>query len=152
MADFEQTGTAGYRYLEEIVTADVAFEAWGVTLEELFRVSADAVLNVMIEDIETVHRESRLTIELANPELDLLLFGFLNELLFFKDARMLLLRLDRSSITEGEDGFSLRADMAGERLDTLRHTQLVDVKAVTLHRLRVAQTSQGWEATVVLDI
>ena len=54
MTDFEQIGAAGYRYLEEIVTADVAFEAWGMTLEELFRVSADAVLNVMIEDIETV--------------------------------------------------------------------------------------------------
>jgi len=28
----------------------------------------------------------------------------------------------------------------------------VDVKAVTLHRFRVEQTEQGWEALVILEI
>ena len=46
----------------------------------------------------------------------------------------------------------LEAEARGEPLDPLRHRLQADVKAVTLHRLRVEQTARGWEASVVLDI
>ncbi|PYL21336.1 MAG: archease, partial [Verrucomicrobia bacterium] len=37
-----------YRYLEEIGTADIAFEGTGRDLPELFRDAADAMTNVMV--------------------------------------------------------------------------------------------------------
>ena len=43
-----------YRYLEDIATADVAFEAWGDTLEEMFVAAADATMNVMVSDLDTI--------------------------------------------------------------------------------------------------
>ena len=44
---------------------------------------------------------------------------------------------------------ALHATAIGEQLDPQRHQMRVDVKAVTLHRFRVEQTEQGWEAFVI---
>ncbi len=141
-----------YRYLEDIAVADVAFEAWGATLEEMFAASADAVMNVMVEDLATIDGRHSLEISVEHAEADLLLFNFLNELIFYKDARRLLLRVATITIDRRDDLFSLRALLSGEEIDPTRHLLNVDVKAVTLHLFRVEETHRGWEATVILDI
>jgi SHS2 domain-containing protein len=46
----------------------------------------------------------------------------------------------------------LRARLAGERIDGARHALASDVKAATVHGLRVAQTTEGWIATATLDV
>lgn len=144
--------TMPYRYLEHIATADAAFEVWGATPEELFRTAADATLNVMVADLETVRRERVVSIELENVAMDLLLFDFLNELVFYKDARRLLLRVDSLTITLRSEGFALHAIAVGEEIDFSRHDLSADVKAVTMHRFKVEETAEGWQASVVLDI
>ncbi len=141
-----------YRYMEEVATADVAFSAWGKTREDLFAACADALVNVMVADLASIRRTEEVAVRLAHGELDLLLFAFLNEFVFYKDARQLLLRVDALSITGTAGEFILDARLAGERVDPNRHPLIVDVKAVTLHRFRVEETPQGWEAEVVLDI
>ncbi|MCM2357557.1 MAG: archease [Geobacteraceae bacterium] len=142
-----------YRYLDDIAIADVAFEAWGKTLEEMFSAAADALMNVMVADLGSIRQDEKVAFSLENAELDLLLFNFLNELIYFKDARRLLLRIEALTIERDDSGnFTLQGRAGGEVLDPDRHSQLVDVKAVTLHRFRVEETPQGWEATVVLDI
>ena len=144
--------TSRYRYLEEIATADVAFEAWGATKEETFLAAADATLNTMVEDIRTVSpRESRV-FSLAAGSLDLLLFELLQELVYWKDAGRLLLRVRDLRIEETGSGYRLHADATGETIDPARHPLLADVKAVTLHRLVVERTPDGWRAIVVLDV
>jgi len=80
------------------------------------------------------------------------LFQLLQELIFFKDAEKLLLRVKEIRIRRLEDRFTLEAKARGEELDPSRHDLVVDVKAVTLHRFQVEQTAQGWKATVILDI
>ena len=53
----------------------------------------------------------------------------------------------------GHDGqWSLVGHARGERLDPARHQQRADVKAVTLHKFRLEQTTEGWEAQIILDI
>jgi SHS2 domain-containing protein len=141
-----------YRFQDEISTADVAFEAWGATLEELFISSADALLRTMTEAPERVAREQVLTVRLEHQELDLLLWSFLQELIFYKDARRLLLHADTVRVNEREGFFSLEATLRGEQIDTGRHRLLVDVKAVTLHRFQVEFKNKLWEAFVVLDV
>ena len=81
-----------------------------------------------------------------------MLLQFLQELLFYKDAQRLLLRVYEVQIIAHDQGFTLQARAAGEALDPARHALGADVKGVTLHRLQVVQTSNGWEATVVLDV
>ena len=141
-----------YRFQDEISTADVAFEAWGETREELFISGAAALLGTMAAAPEQVSRRQGLTIRLEHEELDLLLWSFLQELIFYKDARRLLLHADSVRIEERDGLFRLEAVVSGERIDAGRHRLLVDVKAVTLHRFRVQFEDNLWQAVVVLDV
>ena len=144
--------TSPYRYLEEIATADVAFEARGATKEETFLAAADATLNTMVEEIGTVAPREHRVFSLAAASLDLLLFELLQELVYRKDAERLLLRVRDLRIEETGSGYRLHADAIGETIDPGRHPLLADVKAVTLYRLSVEKTPSGWRAVVVLDV
>jgi SHS2 domain-containing protein len=141
-----------FRFDDAISSADVAFEAWGATQEELFIASAAALLRTMVEEPEEVARQQQLTFRLENKEFDLLLWDFLSELIFYKDARRLLLHADAVEIKAGEGIFQLEAQVSGEEIATDRHHCLVDVKAVTLHCFRVVHEDDCWKAVVVLDV
>jgi SHS2 domain-containing protein len=141
-----------YTYLEEIGTADIAFEATGLDLPELFTDAADATTNVMIDNIEAIQPRERRQIELSNDKLDMLLFDFLQELIFLKDAERLLLRMRQVQIAKKDETCFVKATAEGEPLDAERHHQRADVKAVTLHDFFVERTEVGWKARVLLDI
>ena len=94
-----------YEYLEEIGTADIAFEATGRDLPELFRDAADATTNVMIDNIEAIQPRETRQIELSNEKLDMLLFDLLQELIFLKDAERFLLRMRQLEIEEKDENF-----------------------------------------------
>lgn len=141
-----------YRFLEDIAIADVAFEAWGETLEELFSASAVALLRTMVEEPEQVERRQELRIKLEHGELDLLLYAFLEELVFYKDARKLLLYPVRVRVVGQEGDYRLEAVVAGETISPDRHRLLVDVKAVTLHRFALFREGDLWRSSVILDV
>lgn len=141
-----------YHYLEDIGIADIAFEATGRDLPELFKDAADATMSVMIDNLGAIEPRETRDIELSNDQIDMLLFDFLQELIFFKDAERLLLRVRRVQIDEKNKKYFLRAEVAGEHLDDVRHEQRADVKAVTLHNFSVEKKDGGWRAQVLLDI
>jgi len=141
-----------YEFLEDVATADIAFRAQGHDLNELFTAAADATMNVMVEDLETIERRVTKSVTDEAEAEDLLLVEFLQELIYFKDAERLLLRPVSVSVERGDTRLRVSATLAGERLDPARHEQRADVKAVTYHRLEVKRTAQGWEAFVILDI
>ena len=141
-----------YHYLEEIGTADIAFEATGRDLPELFMAAADATMNVMIDNLDAIEPRETRHIELVNDKLDMLLFDFLQEFVYFKDAERLLLRVREVSIDEKDGKYFLKAKTAGELLHAARHHQRADVKAVTLHGFSVEKQDDGWKARVLLDI
>ena len=140
-----------YRYLDDIATADVAFEATGTTVEEMIVAAADAAMNVMVHDLEDIRPQVEIPLDIRNSEIDLLLFDLLQELVFYKDARELLLRVTEPVLTQGEE-FCLKCVCRGEKIDPARHKLIVDVKAVTLHLFTVEKTAEGWKAHVILDI
>lgn len=141
-----------YQYLDHIATADVAFEAWGGTREEMFVAAADAAMNVMVGDLDTITAQTKRIIELQDDDIELLLFQFLQEFLFYKDAEQLLLRTEKLEIAISEGKFHLRAEAVGETLDPDKHDLVVDVKAVTMHHFSVAESNGRWLASVILDI
>ena len=141
-----------YTYLEDIAIADIAFLATGKTREEVFRAAADATVNVMVEDLATIEDRERIPIELEHEALDLLLFNFLNEFVYYKDAKGLLLLSGPVSLGRRDSLFTLKAELYGEKLDPSKHPLRGDIKAVTLHRFSLRQSEDHWEATVVLDI
>ncbi len=141
-----------YRYLEDVATADAAFEACGDTVEETFLSAAEATIGVMIEDTGTIRAQEHISINLENHELDMLLFDFLQEIIYYKDSRRLLLRMSSLQIDLERYPLRLAAEAAGETIIQGHHTLLTDVKAVTLHRFGIRQDEKGWIATVILDI
>jgi len=141
-----------YKFLEEIGTADIAFEATGRDLPELFVAAADATMNVMIDNLDAIEPRETRQIELSNDQIDMLLFDFLQELIHFKDAKRLLLRACETQIDRKDEVYFLKSKVAGEQLDDTRHQQRADVKAVTLHGFSVEKHDGGWKAKVLLDI
>lgn len=141
-----------YEFLEDIAIADIAFRAWGEDLEELFKTAGDATINTMIDNLDSIEPKQTRTFSLENDALDLLLFNFLQELIYYKDSEQLLLRAQQVQIELKNALYQLSAITQGENLDPNRHHQRVDVKAVTLHRFQLEKVENGWTAMVILDI
>lgn len=141
-----------YEFLEDVATADIAFRAWGKDLQEVFKAAGDATINTMIEDLESIEPKQTRTFSLEDDQLDLLLFNFLQELIYYKDSELLLLRTKQIEFEEKDGKHQLTAVTQGETLDRERHQQRVDVKAVTLHRFQLEKIDGGWTAMVILDI
>ena len=146
------SSTMPYRFLEGITVADVAFEARGKTLEEMFASAGLAVTNTMVKDLKSVSQTDVREISLESDDVEKLLFDFLQEIIFFKDVDLLLFTGYDLKITEKGKNFSLECSAKGEKLDMEKHELLVDVKAVTMHRFEVVKEKSGWKATVILDI
>ena len=143
-----------FQYRGDIAHADIAFDAWGQTLEELFRGAAEATMQVMVENLAVLRPLETVDISLVQEDAEMLLFDFLNELIFYKDARRLILlpaRLTVARLEEGE-GYALQSSLQGEEIDLGRHRVNTDVKAVTMLRFSVSRVVEGWRATVVLDV
>jgi len=141
-----------YQFLEDIAIADIAFTAWGKDLQETFIAAADATMNVMVEDLDSIQPLEKREVRLQNEALDMLLFDLLQELVYYKDSEKLMLRIHQIKIKRDDGLHVLEAIALGEKLDPNRHHTRVDVKAVTLHRFELIKTDQGWKTTVILDI
>jgi SHS2 domain-containing protein len=141
-----------YRFLEETAIADVAFEAAGKTLPELFESAALAVTATMVGNLDEIRQTitKRFTVEAENVEM--LLFNFLQDLIFYKDAEQLLFGGFDLAVEQRGNKWYLGAKVSGEKIDPNRHELVVDVKAVSLHHYRVEETSEGWQADVILDV
>lgn len=141
-----------YQFREDISLADVAFEASGKTIAEMFESAALATTNTMVKDLATVQPKKTRKFTLQNAELDRLLHDFLQELIFEKDANLLLFSSYQISVQKTSSGYSLNATCKGESLDMNKHELLVDVKAVSWHLFKVGQEEGQWVACVILDV
>ena len=139
-----------YKFLEDVSLADVAFEATGKTLEELFESAALATTNVMIKDLKTIKPKIKKKIKLKAKTIENLLHDFLQELVFLKDAKQLV--FSKYKIKINEKKFELSAEISGEKLNPKTQVHMVDVKAITWHLYEVVKTDKVWKARVILDI
>lgn len=141
-----------FEYRGDIAAADIAFDAWAETLDELFQEAARATMQVMVEDLSGVRRTERVEVKLSQSSEEMLLFDFLNELIFYKDARRLILVPSELRIDQTGEEWALQATLQGEEVNPERHRLRTDVKAVTMLRFKVEKVPEGWRSTVVLDV
>jgi SHS2 domain-containing protein len=135
-----------YRVLEH--TADVGFEAYGSTREEVFANSARALVD-MIVDLANIQAREEARIELEAGDSLSLLVNWLSEILYRFDAEGWLYRDFEFRLL---DDRLLRTAVRGEKFDRARHRVKLQVKAVTYHQLALEPTPEGWRARVFLDI
>jgi SHS2 domain-containing protein len=148
----KKRGVMPYRFLEDTATADTAFEVWDSSIEELFTDAADAMLNVMILDIDNVTNEHQISFEAHDESLEMLLFNVLQELIFQKDTYHYLFRIKNCSIRVIGKLHYFSGVFSGEHLNSLRHKMMVDVKAITLHHYFVKKENDLWRTQIILDI
>jgi SHS2 domain-containing protein len=141
-----------FEFVENITSADVAFRAAGDDLNELFTSAADAVLCIMIDNPWELARNIRRDFTVTGTGEDLLLYSFLSEFLFYKDAESLLLLPEQIEIITTDSGYALNCRASGEFIDRGKHEFRVDIKAVTMHHFRLERHGTGWSAVVVLDV
>lgn len=139
-----------YEFVEG-ATSDLAFVAHAPTLEAAFAQAGEALLAATVERPDSVERRERRTLAIEEPDLELLLMRFLNELVYLRDAEELLLHPEHIRITR--DGRArLEGELAGERIDPARHALASEVKAATAHGLQVTPSGEGWMVAVTLDV
>lgn len=136
-----------YKFLDH--TADVMFQAFGRSLNELFENSALATEATMI-DLKEIKQDIKRKVNLKNMSIETLLYDFLSELLYFKDAELLLFSKIKVEIKK-KNIYYLKAILSGEKLNE-KHSQKVDVKAVTFHKFEIRKRAKDYAATVILDI
>jgi SHS2 domain-containing protein len=141
-----------YRFIEEEAIADVAFEVWSADLALLFRDAGDALIKVMIENPEDIELRVSREIILKNDQLDLLLYNYLEQFIYYKDSDQLLLRPTEVKLQQISSEWRLRTIVTGEQIDRIRHHLVVDVKAVTLHDFKLENIAGQWRAHIILDI
>jgi SHS2 domain-containing protein len=141
-----------YKYIEGFTMADIAFEATGSTIEELFISSGEALTNTMVKGLDAIgtSEERRFTIEAKDEEW--LLHGFLQELIFYKDAELLIFRKYDLKIAKGGKGLILTAVLKGEHIDPKKHDMLVDAKAISWHMFKAGKEGKNWKAFVIVDV
>ena len=149
-----------YHYLDDLTSADVAFAVQAATVEELFVLACDAATNTMVSDLNTIAPAEYKQIDIDAESVEMLLFRFLNDCIYYKDAEQLFLRVHTIAILQADSSAKpdsvqvkrMQASLYGEKIDPAKHNLLVDVKAATLHKFFVNQTESGWQAQVILDV
>ncbi|MEK6937168.1 MAG: archease [Nanoarchaeota archaeon] len=137
-----------YRFLDH--TADIMFEAYGSSLNKLFENSALATEETMV-NLKQIKPKIKKEVNLESKNIENLLFDFLAELIYFKDAELLLFSKIKVNIKKQKGIYKLKAILQGEKL-TNKHEQKVDVKAVTMHKFEIKKVKDNYNATVILDI
>ena len=72
-----------YKFLEDVAIADIAYEAYGKNLNELFENAALAIFELSA-NLNTIDSRQKVEFELENQKIDILLYDFLSEILFLK--------------------------------------------------------------------
>lgn len=139
--------------LDDIALADMAFEAVADSAQELVTAATGALIE-SLADPTTVGRTWEHRVDRRAEDLSSLLFDWLEELVYLKDAHGVVfqeasLKLDRQP---GDSEWRLHGRVYGELVDPNRQTLRSDVKGVTKHLYEVRQEGTRWKMRVVLDV
>lgn len=138
-----------FEYLDH--TADMGLRACGDTVAEAFCEAASGMFGVMVL---TARVRPEVTVELAisADSLELLLVGWLSELLARKDVTGDVFSRFAVSIESIGTGWRLRGTAKGEALDPDRHEPGTEVKGISYLGLAVSEQDGVWTAQCVLDV
>ena len=143
--------TWSFRFLEEVALADIVFEAEGESVEDVFRGATQALLESMANPA-TVSGGWERAIEQSAADLSVLLFDWLSEVVYWKDAAGVVFREAPLTLTGDGKVWLLRAHLIGAPVDQQTQELHADVKGVTKHLYDLKQTGGRWKVCVVLDV
>ena len=141
-----------FHFLDDVATADLAFDAFGDSLQELFQGATWAVIEALA-DPTTVGSTWLQTIERTDENPAELLFDWLSDLVYWKDAAGVVFSRSELTLTRQDHGcWKLRGVLYGEPVNGSTQTLRADVKGITKHLYEVKQEDMRWHARVVVDV
>lgn len=131
--------------------SDIGFRAYGRDLAEAFENAALALFEVMV-DTSNVKPRDEVEVKLKAEDEKALLYDWLDKLLYFHDARNLVMSKFKVKISRARGGFKLGAKAWGERFDPAKHQERTGVKAMTYHMMEIKQEKNRFSVQAVVDI
>ncbi|MDP8959871.1 MAG: archease [Actinomycetota bacterium] len=128
-------------------TADTGIVAYGRDLPELFENAAFGLFEMMF-DLSGASSEEEREVSVQGAGREELLASWLEELLFVADSAGLALC---SFSVEHLEDHRLEGRVGGLAFDQVE-LQGPPVKAITYHDLQVAETQDGWKASIIFDV
>lgn len=125
--------------------ADVGFEIYGKTLEDLYKNAVEALFSLIIEPGERRPEKGK-RFDLTDDQG--LLIAFLNELLYLWDMEGFIPK-DLSLKIESK---KLTGTVIGGIYNPSRDKIKREVKAVTYHKFSIEETNDMLKATIIVDV
>ncbi|NIQ07783.1 MAG: archease [Candidatus Korarchaeota archaeon] len=138
-----------FTFLEH--TADVAFKAWGASMEEAFKNAALALTDVLTDHTRIKKRQDK-KIEVEAEDKEELLVAWLDELVFIFDTTNLVFSDFEIAIQIRGEKFRLTANASGEKFDPAIHPSGTEVKGVSYHMLKIWKDQGKTYVRVILDV
>ncbi len=133
-----------FKFLEH--TADIKFQAFGKSYEEVFENSALALKESICGKIKVKEIKSRI-IKSRGKDFESLLYSFLEEIIYLLEAENFLI----SKVKEIKiKNFELKAVISGDKASSYNFNN--KVKAVTYNEMFVKKIKEKFAAQVVLDV
>ena len=139
-----------YRIIDDEVKSDFAFEVFADSLSELFKGAGLATMTAMV-NVDSVQTTNNWEFSLEAEDERLLLYDFLSELIYLKDADTALF-CDFEITIEEKKQFALNCKAKGSQIDWNKAELLTDVKAVTFYEFKVEKRDNQWYCHVILDL
>ncbi len=118
---------------------DAFIEVTAKDLKEAFSVTADAVINITL-DQEKVEEKEQKEFSAQGKDLRYLLFSWLEEITFVLITQGFAIKRIEFDILEN-DGYSINAKAYGEPLDFKKHNFKVEIKAPTFYEMTIEQNN-----------
>jgi len=140
-----------FRFLEDIALADIAFEAEGDSIEDLFRGATRALIEILA-DPQSVGASWQRHILKTDSTLDDLLVEWLSEMVYWKDAAGVVFRDAPLCLICENGAWKIEATLIGAPVDHTVQILRSDVKGITRHLYTLVRDGSRWKARVVVDV
>ncbi|HEX9933618.1 MAG TPA: archease [bacterium] len=136
-------------------TADEGIRVWGKDGKELFEEAAKGMMSILVNPSLVEPAEKR-NLEISADTLEDLLLLWLKEILHFFDSESMVFsefQIEKDNLSKGNaDKLKIRAFIAGEKINPLRHRICKEIKSVTRHGYYIRKGSPWWEANILFDV
>lgn len=126
-----------YKFLDHATDAFV--EVTAKDLHEAFLVTANAVINITI-DQDKVEEKEKIEFSASGKDLRYLLFSWLEEITFVLITEGFAIKRIEFEIQKKE-GYAILAKAYGEPLDLKKHNFKVEIKAPTFYEMKIEQNN-----------
>ncbi len=133
-------------------TADAGIKAWGATLTELFENAAIGMFAVIAGEgykAQGLKIEKKIEISKNTDNLEEILVSWLSELLYiFNREKIYFNNFKISSLNNS----GIKAEANGVNIDLYQSNLYTEIKAVTFHNLKIEETADGFNCTIIFDV